>query len=339
MATDATISSSVPADFNGDGKPDLVYVNSNTGEMKVVYMDGATQLGQDTLGQLGQDWWLAAVASFDGDGQPDLFLRNYVTGENQVWLMNGINQVDTVVLPPVADTNWVLSAAADFDGDGQTDLVWRNYQTHEVQLWLMNAGSLVNTVALPLAAPDFQLEAASDLNGDGQVDIVWDNPYRAENGVFLMNGTSVATNGDLTKGVDTNWRISGNPYVSPDGHPGLIFRNYLTGHNEVMVFNWSSSDPTRPTVDSARSFDLPAELDTSWLLVDPVGVDPQSMLSAQEVLYLQAEDNALFNGGYNNWDGDASRLRSKDGQPALPGPSFAYPSRAATGAMYQYRKQ
>ena len=95
---DATTSAVVPADFNGDGKPDLVYVNSNTGEMKVVYMDGASQLGQDTVGQLGQDWWLAAVASFNGDGQPDLFFRNYATGENQVWLMNGINQVDTVVL-------------------------------------------------------------------------------------------------------------------------------------------------------------------------------------------------------------------------------------------------
>ncbi|MBV9325959.1 MAG: hypothetical protein JO352_19495 [Chloroflexi bacterium] len=106
-----------------------------------------------------------------------------------------------------------------------------------------------------------------------------------------------------------------------------------------MVFNWSPSDPTRPTVDSTRSFDLPAEPDTSWLLVDPVGVDPQSMLSAQEVLYLEAEDNALFNGGYNNWDGDASRLRTKDGELVLPGPSHAYPPRAATSPMYQYRKQ
>jgi FG-GAP-like repeat/FG-GAP repeat len=324
----------VPADFNGDSKPDLVWVNYTTGAMKVAYMDGPTKLGEDALGQMPQNWWLAAVGSFDGDGQPDLFFRNYATGENQVWLMNGIAQVDTVVLPSL-DPSWVLSSAADFDGDGQTDLVWRNYQTHEDKLWRMNGATMASTVDLPLTQPHWLLEAAADLNGDGQTDLVWANPADGQNGAWLMNGTSIASNtSDVPANPDPNWRITGNPYLAPDGRAGVVYRNYLTGENAVAVYDWNQPDPTKPKVDPTRSFSLPPEPDTDWQLVDPVGVDPASILSPVESNDLDLENTILDGGGYNDWDGGVSRLHALHGALEL-----TYPPRAATSSMYQYKKQ
>ena len=325
----------VPADFNGDGKPDLVWVNYTTGVLRVAYMDGPTKLGEDALGQVPPNWWLAAVASFDGDGQPDLFFRNYATGENEVWLMNGIAQVDTVVLPSL-DPSWVLSGAADFDGDGQTDLFWRNYQTGEDKLWRMQGATMASTVDLPaVSQPRWVVEAAADLNGDGQTDLVWSSPEDGKNGAWLMNGTSILRNTDgLPANPDPNWRITANPYVAPAGPAGLVYRNYLTGENAVAVYDWNRTDQNgQPTIDRTRSFSLPPEPDLDWQLVDPVGVDPASILSAAESSYLDLENTILDGGGYNDWDGSVSRLHALHG-----GLELTYPPRAPTSGMYQYKK-
>ena len=53
----------IPADFNGDGKSDLIWRNTQTGENLVWLMDGATQIGTGTLTAVPDlNWRLAAVA-------------------------------------------------------------------------------------------------------------------------------------------------------------------------------------------------------------------------------------------------------------------------------------
>ena len=37
------------ADFNGDGKPDIIWREQTTGQNAVWYMDGATRIGTDLL--------------------------------------------------------------------------------------------------------------------------------------------------------------------------------------------------------------------------------------------------------------------------------------------------
>jgi hypothetical protein len=47
-------------DFNGDGKPDLVWRNHTTGENKVWLMDGVSRLSEVPLSSVaGANWTLA----------------------------------------------------------------------------------------------------------------------------------------------------------------------------------------------------------------------------------------------------------------------------------------
>ena len=69
-----------PSDFNGDGIPDIVWHNRNTGNTAVWLIDsGGRILGSAGLPGWSDgdiNWWIAGVADFNQDGKPDLLWRN-----------------------------------------------------------------------------------------------------------------------------------------------------------------------------------------------------------------------------------------------------------------------
>ena len=97
------------ADFDGDGKDDVLWHNSSTGANVVWYLSGTTLLSQASLPSVPDlTWQRVATADLNGDGHPDLIWRNNVTGANVVWLMNGATLLNQVVLPIVPDLAWQL---------------------------------------------------------------------------------------------------------------------------------------------------------------------------------------------------------------------------------------
>jgi hypothetical protein len=81
--------SSVGADFNGDGKADLLWRNASNGATVIWLMDGATQLSAGSIGAVPLVWVIEKVEDFNGDGKSDIFWRNSGNGANVVWLMDG----------------------------------------------------------------------------------------------------------------------------------------------------------------------------------------------------------------------------------------------------------
>src|SRR5204862_142467 len=78
------------ADFNGDGRADILWRNSSTGENHVCLMNGTTITGGGSVRtEPDQNWKVAGGGDFNGDGTADILWRYSPTGENYVYLMNG----------------------------------------------------------------------------------------------------------------------------------------------------------------------------------------------------------------------------------------------------------
>jgi hypothetical protein len=85
------------ADFNGDGKPDVVGQNDSTRQLAIAYMGGGggnVVLNYVTLGGVA-GWRVVGAKDFDRDGRPDLVWQNDSTAQVTVWYMDGA-QGDTM---------------------------------------------------------------------------------------------------------------------------------------------------------------------------------------------------------------------------------------------------
>src|SRR5207245_74916 len=74
-------------DFDGDGKADILWRNSVSGQNYLYPMDGTTIKPTEgylrTVADLA--WQIAAVGDYDGDGKTDVLWRNSSTGQNYLY--------------------------------------------------------------------------------------------------------------------------------------------------------------------------------------------------------------------------------------------------------------
>jgi hypothetical protein len=136
------------ADFDGDGKADVLWRNTSTGENYVYLMNGTAIKPSEGFIRTVPDlaWQVKGVGDFDGDGAADILWRNAATGENYLYLMQGRTIKPTEgFIRTVADLNWQIAAVGDYDGDGKSDLLWRNSSTGENYLYPMDAMTIKPT--------------------------------------------------------------------------------------------------------------------------------------------------------------------------------------------------
>ncbi len=132
------------ADFNHDGRGDLLWRNNGTGENEVWLMGG--EKGTDILSKkavktLGYSWEIRGVADFNNDGHADILWRHNGQGKNALWLMggeNGTTMLDGKGLNDVGG-DWNIHGAADFNRDGTPDIFWHNKATGKSALWYMTS--------------------------------------------------------------------------------------------------------------------------------------------------------------------------------------------------------
>jgi hypothetical protein len=181
---DSGAPSLVLADINGDGKPDIVYID----EFAALYVmlnngDGTFATPQ----QLGTEPNLTSLAVQDvnGDGKPDIVA---ITGANvppstpfaaYLYLGNGNGTFQTPVTL-AAGAYWLNAVAiADMNGDGKPDIIisgqTSDRNTTDVNILLGNGDgtfrtAIVNSFAEPSASESAL--AIGDINGDGKLDVV-----------------------------------------------------------------------------------------------------------------------------------------------------------------------
>ncbi len=195
------------SDLDADGKSDLLWRNSQSGQNDAWLMDGAWPKTISTIYVEPNAAW-----KIKGARRGTIFWRNEETGANYVQFTNGttVSVLSNFTLS-VPDQSWQIAAIDDFDGDGFWDIYWRNKQTGYNDVWLM-AGSRVRDIINSHYQPDqnWQVVNSGDYNNDGFADLLWRNVATGDNYMMLMVfGRPIDTSAMLPRVADLDWRVTG----------------------------------------------------------------------------------------------------------------------------------
>src|SRR5271154_4725952 len=174
-----TSNSIAAADFNGDGKLDLVETCASVDEspcnsLLILFGNGDGTFMQPSGPQPPLPFFgfqSMAVGDFNGDGQPDLAVTNSAANGVNIFLNSG-GSLTAVSAMPATGAGPSSIAAADFNGDGKLDLAVANSGSNNVTILLGNGDGTFTAAAGPAADTGSTSVSAADFNGDGKDDIV-----------------------------------------------------------------------------------------------------------------------------------------------------------------------
>ncbi len=177
-------------DVNGDGKLDLVTVNSGSNNATVLLGNGdgtfTAAAGNPTV---GSNSVFGALGDMNGDGKLDLVTANYGSNNVTVLLGNGNGTFTAASGSPMAVGSAPNSVAlGDVNGDGKLDLMVANGDSDNLTVLLGNGnGTFTAAAGSPVAVGHGPTSVPlGDMNGDGKLDLVAANSL-SNNVTVLLN--------------------------------------------------------------------------------------------------------------------------------------------------------
>jgi len=244
-------------DLNGDGKPDLAYLDGGSPHFVHILLgngDWTFQHGQDIQLPSGVGGTIT-IADVNKDGVPDLVLGG--DGPQAlicVLLGNGDGTFQSPIVTQFAPAGDAFAdigsviGVADFNGDGAVDLAAADAQNDVVYILLGdNTGSFTLKVALPNGSGPTKV-LTGDFNGDGHLDIIVQGVFGADATVYLGKGDGTFQAGVRYTGPHN---IGGMILqdMDGDGHPDLV----VSGFNDTIDILHGNSDGTFASTSSGGS--------------------------------------------------------------------------------------
>ncbi len=203
------------ADFNGDGKGDLVSgasIGSNP-VIQIRFGDGAgnftAPFSNSINGSRGY-----VIGDFNTDGKNDLaFIFNDAPNRQLVLFLNdGSGTLVQSPNPFLIGTNSLIGIVGDFNNDGKQDIAGFTQSNNSVMVLLNNSPSGFTRTDYPVLSTLNEV-GAGDFNGDGKLDIIttqYNSPTPTVNSSILFNnGTGSFTRSDSLSFLSLGWTLSG----------------------------------------------------------------------------------------------------------------------------------
>jgi hypothetical protein len=273
-------------DFHHNGDKGLVYSESSTGALAVIFYggpDGAILRGFSSLVAPGAEWAARAVADLNGDGHPDVIFVNKTTGQVDVYFyggQQGTNFLSSETIGPLSATGWNVVGASDLNADGHPDLILQNPSTRQVLIHYLGGpkGTTV-TATEELSGIGFAGWTAAgmqDMNGDGHPDLILVNDATGQSKVSYFGGPL----GTALLGAD---------YLDVSGSPGWnIVIPSGTATTNTLANNTDAQTPIPDVGTGADSQALEAQQvqlnSTSVLIFNGTGTSSTDVTAVENVV-------------------------------------------------------
>ena len=248
------------ADIDGDGKPDLVLVNSLTNSVSI-FLNTSTA-GFSTFAPpvdipTGPGPYAVAIGDLDGDGKPDVVVTNYGGGAgNTATILRNKSTAHIVSFSPQANITTGTGpqgvVIGDLDGDGKPDVAVANSNSNNVMVFHNTSPGGTITFAAPVnltAANNPGSLCIGDIDGDGKPDLAVTNLNSNNISVFRNTFPSPGT---VSFSVGVFFTAGGQPSsvsigdLDNDGKPDLAVAN-LAGNSVTLFRNTASLGVINPS--------------------------------------------------------------------------------------------
>ncbi len=260
----------VIADLDGDGYPDILFIEQNQAFQNNVMaifprangtFDGPLQL---TTPQMRADLGWLDAADFNGDGRLDVAFATQSGGPAGFTILlspasvatQPFTQEFTATSPSY---RLIIARATDFNNDGRPDVVAASGNGTPIgaQIWLRNAtGTGFDAPVSNLTSPPYRFDlGTADLDGDGNVDVFSTADNGGNSSLLLQTGTGTAAlnNNSPTYTAPVLSNPNGSRRVvsadfNGDGRPDLLTTNDTNAALSVFL-NIGNAVPGAPTLD------------------------------------------------------------------------------------------
>lgn len=242
------------ADFDDNGRVDIVWRNDDTGENAIWLMTGTTRSGSVDLPVVqGSEWSIGSVGNLTGGSDDDILWRRSTDGACIAWRMNKTSVVTSDMLTPAVNGDWTVGGGDnrtqgdDWDRDGNDDILWLDSQNGRGLVWYLDDSSVSGTNSVSDLGQQVRgLQAVEDFDGQRGIDFLIRDPDSGEVSIQLrLAGTSNFSESErgvidtivLGTVADMNWVISGVGDFDGDESPDILWRNTATSATIVWLLN------------------------------------------------------------------------------------------------------
>ncbi len=232
------------ADFNNDGKPELISFNQNSDSYTIFKNEstiGNFSFPQRLEGALGFRPSGGTVSDLDGDGKIDFAVA--AMDVNTVSIFRNTGTLSTFSFAPKVTYSTAIQpfnvTAADIDSDGKKELLVPNASSSSFSIFKNNSssGNISFSPKIDFSSGSTPLYiSVNDLDGDGKIDIAVANFSSSTVSVFKNQSTTgnIALGANVTYATGTLCRSVPIGDIDGDGRPDIVSSNSISSDISIL---------------------------------------------------------------------------------------------------------